>query len=248
MSRPSADLLQLLSGSLLFDATSDNIKSIVNAQANLYIPSELTLHTFCMKIPQPMVVVMFTWCGQNHESGKKYMQDILASMPPVAGNTVQEKSMVEHQEQIPLARLPYGSQRSLYLREISPRLVDIIQDVVKTMPAESNLGWSMTTMADHPGMPPNTFGVDSHILFSFADTASEEKLLQAAQQWTDELYERLRSSGEAAVMPGSYPPLTRPTDRSPEQLYGKKWERVKELKQKFDADNVFKWAAPKIVE
>lgn len=238
--------MQLLSGSLLFDATSDNIKAIVEAQADFDIPPELTLHNFCMKLPQPMIVVMFTWCGQNQEQGKKCMEEMLASMPPVVANTVQEKSMVEHQEQVPLPYRPYGGQRSIYLSEMSPRLVDIIQDAVKSMPAESNLGWSMTTTAGRPGMPPNTFGVDSHMLFSFADTVSEESLLQAAQKWTDELHEQLRSSGEAAVMLGSYPPLTRSTDRSPEQLYGKKWEKVKELKQKFDPDNVFKWAAPKI--
>ena len=99
-----------------------------------------------------------------------------------------------------------------------------------------------------PTNTAHTFGgPDSHILLNFTDMVSEAHALPAAKEWNDKVYERLRNSGDAAILDGSYPALTRPDDRSAEQLYGDKWPRVRVLKQKYDPFNVFKHTAPTII-
>lgn len=231
---------------LMFEATAENVNAIIAAEANIDIPKCLTTHHFILKLQQRMLAIMFTWSDPDHGKAQSYLQDFLNVLPPVMANTIQTKTLTKHFEDVPLHCLPWGGQRSLYLSHMSAPVVDILMDALSRMPDEPNMGWSMTLQADPPGAPPNCFGVGTHIMLSFSDMVPEERLLAPAREWNNALFEKLIDSGDPALMGGSYPPLTRPGDKTPEELFGKKWARAKALKEKYDPQNVFKYAVPKM--
>lgn len=231
---------------LLFDANAENVKAVVKAQESFAIPKCATLHNFILPMQERMLAIMFTWSDPDHERGKAYLQEFIEILPPIKMNTVSTKSPAQHNEQVPMRCLPWGGQRSIYIKEMSQGIIDILMAAFRVMPDTVNIGWSMEVAIDHKSCLPNCFGVGNHIMLSFADMVPEESLLKEARAWNDALYTRLRESGESAIMEGSYPPLTRPDDRSAEQLFGDKWQRVRDLKTKYDSGNVFGHGAPKI--
>lgn len=194
-----------------------------------------------------MLGISYTWGDPDHDKGNDNLQKLIDVLPPVKVNTVATKSCVEHQQQVQIPCLPWGGQRSIYVKTMTPKIIGMLLDAMPNMPASVNISCSMDIVIDHNTCPPNCFGASSHMLLTFADTVSEEGLLEEASAWSDKLYASLRGSGDSALLEGSYPPLTRPDDRTAAQLFGDKWARVRELKRKYDPANVFKNVAPNIV-
>lgn len=230
---------------MLFDATPDSVKAVIAAEAKLDMPKCLTMHHFLMTIKGQKIAVFFNWEDADLEKGKKYLEDFLAVMPPLKMSTVGHKTLTEHFEGLPVHLPRWGGQRSLYVKEMSPGIVDIVLEAMEGMPNDVNIAWTMPTKFDETS-PPNCFGGDSAINLSFTDMAHEEKDYAPAKEWADALYGKLRASGDAALLEGSYPPLTPTADRTAAQMFGDKWARAKELKNKYDPDNVFKFAVPRM--
>lgn len=231
---------------IAFDASRETIDALIAAGAKLEIPKALHFHHIILQMPKPSLAVFFTWAGDDLQLGQQHLAQFLAEMPPPRINTVKAKSVTEHYEAIPRVSLPWGSQRSVHVKAMSSGVVDIVMDAVETMRPGVNIAWTMKHTVDHASTAPNCFGVGGHILLSSSDMVSEESLLPAAAKWNEELYQRLRSSGDEAILESSYASLTRTEDRTAEQLFGDKWPRARELKARYDAGNVFKHAVPKM--
>ena len=199
-----------------------------------------------MKSDQHAVGILYTWMSPNHGEGRRFLGDFLSQLPPAAANTVESKTLTQHYQDVPKLTLPYGGQRTFYVTEMSNTIVDMVTEALKDMPPGLSLGWTMATHANGPNAPPNCFGAGSHTLLSFTDMVPDEHLLGPATRWNNALYDKMRGSGDPAILEGSYPPLTRPGDRTAEQLFGDKWARAAELKAKYDPDNVFRFAVPRM--
>ncbi|KAG9256565.1 uncharacterized protein F5Z01DRAFT_634147 [Emericellopsis atlantica] len=236
---------QLLSGMVMFEANPENVHAIVEAEAELEVPKEATMHYFIIDAGGRSVAMSFTWASDNHEKGKEFLDRLLTRLPPPKMNMVASKSLVGYFDSVRPPCLPWGCQRSIYVKELSTGLINILMDSLKVIPPQVNIAWSMTIQAQRAQSPPNCFGAATHMLLSFSDMTSSEDALAAARSWNDELYTKLRGSGDEALLDGSYPPLTRPADRTAEQLFGNKWPRARELKETFDPENVYKWAVPR---
>ncbi|KAH8879287.1 FAD-binding domain-containing protein, partial [Thozetella sp. PMI_491] len=237
---------QLLTGFLVLDATPENIKAVDAVEAKFDMPRGLTLHNFFMSMPAPSLVVIFTWSDPNLERGQQVLDSLVTALPPIKMNTVKAQMPTEYQKGLPAFCYPWGGQRSIYIRKMTPKILEILTEALKTMPGECNMGWSCKISLDSPSIPKNCFGTESHVFLSFSYLVMEEKNLAAANAWNKSLYEELRSCGDDAILEGSYPPLTPPEDRTAAQLFGEKWERAKELKAIFDPQNVFKFAVPQM--
>ena len=229
---------------LVLEASAENVNAVLAAEDKLGIPKPLTVHHFILKNPNKSLIILFTWGSPDHDKGHEYLDTFTAELPGIQMKTVDAKTVIEQQESAMHPCLPWGGQRSIYIKEMTPDVVKMVMEALDTMPQDVNMGWSMTTTG--ASTPANTFGAGTHILFSFSDLVSEESRLPEARKWNDALYDRMRSSGSSAIMEGSYPPLTRPGDRSAEQLFGEKYPRARALKGKFDPENVFKYAVPRM--
>lgn len=230
------------------DYSAENMHAVVSAGGNFKFPKAATIHNFVLQIPTPVLAAMIVYAEDNEEQCESFLQDFISHLPRVKMNTVAWKTIIQQMEQVPIHCAAYGGQRSINVTDMSAKITDIAIGAIGRMPKEVNFGWSMKTPVGRQNNASHTFGgPDSHILINFSDMVSEEHSLSAAKGWNDELYEDLRGCGDAAILEGSYPALTRPDDRSAEQLYGDKWLRVKELKHKYDPEGMFKHASPAII-
>lgn len=230
------------------DYSAENMHAVVTAGGNFQFPKAATVHNFVLQMPIPALAVMVVYAEDSEEQCESVLQDFISYLPQVNMNTVARKTIIQQMAQVPIHRPAYGGQRSIYVTDMSAQITDIAIGAIGRMPPEVNFGWSMKTPVGRQNNASHTFGgPDSHILVSLSDMVSDEHSLPAATSWNDELYEDLRGCGDAAILAGSYPALTRPNDRSAEQLYGDKWFRVKKLKQKYDPEGVFKHTSPAII-
>jgi hypothetical protein len=243
----SADIeWQLFSGMIIFDFSRETVEAVMKTEAKLGIPKCLELHHFILQMPTRKLAVFFTWADGDPAGGQAYLDKYMADLPQPWKNSVATKTVVEHYEAVPSIMLPYGGQRSAYLRTMPPAIVDILMDAAEAMPAGVNLSWTMSHELDRSRMVPNTFGEDTHIFLSWSDMVPEESMLPAARAWNDGLYEKLWASKSDALLETAYAALSRTEDRTAEQLFGDRWSRARELKDKFDPDNVFKYAVPRM--
>ena len=78
------------------------------------------------------------------------------------------------------------------------------------------------------------------VIGSVADPSN----LQESDAWATEFCDALRHTGKA--MEESYISVTGPGFRTLAQVYGKQWEELKRLKEKYDPNGVFDLAIPMI--
>lgn len=231
---------------IIMPATPDNIKETMAAEAKLGIPNCLTVHHFITQMQGRVLVIFFTWSDPDLEKGQQFVESFVAALPPVMMNTVKEKTLFTHYAEMPNMCLPWGGQRSLTIKELSTNIFDILMEAMDVMPPGVNITWTDVIEANEVTGPKNCHGSGRHILLSFSDMVAEENQLAPARAWNNALYNKLRASGDDAILEPSYPALTRPEDKTPQQLFGKKWSRVTELKEKHDPNNVFKYAVPRM--
>lgn len=240
------DREKVLSGMVMLDCTLENIDAVAAAEQKFTIPKELTFHHFVLQLQSRVLGIMTTWASSDHDKGQKVIDDFIAHLPPVKMNTIASKSITEHFEAVPVHNAPWGAQRSIYIRDMTPSLARMFNEALKTLPEDVNMSWTGKVHIDHDTAPKNCFGVGSHCLLTFSDMVNKEESLEKAREWNDGVYKMFRESGDQAVLEGSYPPLARPGDRTPEQLFGEKLGRAKELKTKYDPEGVFKHAVPRM--
>lgn len=231
----------------MLECTPENIDAVISAEATFSIPKELTIHHFILQIQDRVIAIMTTWGSPDHEKGQKVIDDFIAHLPPIKMSTIASKTVPQHFEAVPMHDAPWGAQRSMYIKDMTPSLSKMFNEALKTMPGDVNMSWSGKVHIDHDTAPRNCFGVGTHCLLTFSDMVTKEESFEGARRWNDGVYKMLRESGDEAILEGSYPPLTRPADRTPEQLFGDKFAMVKELKSKFDPDGVFKHAVPRVL-
>ena len=236
----------MFSGMLLFDATPENVNKIVAAGNAITIPKAVTLHHFILQLQSRMLATMFTWANGDIPAGQKFLGEYISLMPELRHNTVSEKSLTQHCDAVPLKCLPWGGQHSVNIQSMSPQIIDLLMDALKTMPDEVNIGWSAPVTIDPEMLAKSCWGAGSHIFLSFADTVSQEEFLEEATRWTGDLFRKLRASKDPAVMRGGYVSLTKPGDITEKEILGERWDKAKELKSKFDRRHVFKYAIPRL--
>ncbi|KAH8651300.1 hypothetical protein BX600DRAFT_554160 [Xylariales sp. PMI_506] len=240
----------LLSGALIYQSSDigGTIRAYYEAEKSLQIPVPLSLHHFINMDPETSIfslVVLWTWADDDHEAGRKYLDIFLKTIPPAAINTVSSATVIQHQERMPIPCPPWGGQRSIYLREMTTEILDIIIESLKAMPKESGLNVSWSDSIPQASVA-NCFGAGRHVFFSSSSMVFQKENRELAEQWNKGLVERIRSSGDGAVMSGAYASLNPPGERTPGQIFGEAWHTVQELKTKYDPDNIFRYAYPTI--
>lgn len=179
--------------------------------------------------------------------GQAVLQAWKDATPPMIACTVEAVSQRKQQQRMPVACGAKGGQRSLYLRRLpttegnDPVLAAVLE-AIDSMPTDagSNISWSGMITVDPKKAPANCFAPgSSHCFFSCSFLVFDAKNADEADMWCSGLIKQVRSTAKDALIDGGYPALNPTTERTAAQLYGDKWPRVKELKSKYDPNNLF---------
>jgi FAD/FMN-containing dehydrogenase len=110
---------------------------------------------------------------------------------------------------------------------------------LRGMPRDPMVNVSWTEVAIDPGVK-HCIGVGaSHVFLSASHFVSDVKNREAADAWSRGLFEAVRNGAYDAAHPG----LTR--EKTLEEQLGCKAARARELKARYDPNNVFRYAVPR---
>ncbi|KAK1853418.1 d-lactate dehydrogenase [Colletotrichum chrysophilum] len=220
----------------------------------LPMPKELTIHNFISWQAQGGVVfsVIWTWTG-DIEKGQACLQSWKDNTPPLLASTVEVLPDKIRQQNMPPPCPLKGGQRNCFLARLptsdaGDELAAAILDAAEAMPRTMgpNIAWGGMVDIDAATVPPNCFVDKSHSYFSCSYQHPTEEYAEDVIAWSKSLIARLRSLGEDTVLDRGYPATNPPGERGAAELYGEKWNRVKELKMKYDPTNLFSHAYPNI--
>ncbi|KAF5500631.1 FAD-linked oxidoreductase aurO [Colletotrichum siamense] len=245
-----------LGGFLIFESSDirKTLEAYFEATTKLPMPKELTIHNFISWQAQGGVVfsVIWTWTG-DIEEGQACLQSWKDNAPPLLASTVEVLPDKVRQQNMPPPCPLKGGQRNCFLTrlptsdagdELAAAILDAAEAMPKTM--GPNIAWGGLVDIDAATMPPNCFVDKSHSYFSCSYQHPTEEYAEDVIAWSKSLIARPRSLGGDTVLDSGYPATNPPGERSAAELYGEKWNRVKELKMKYDPTNVFSHAYPKI--
>jgi hypothetical protein len=218
--------------------------------SELDIPRPLTTHMFIMNIPAlggPHFMVFWTWADADHEAGKAYLEKFLAATPPVKINPVASKSLAENYASMPPDHnTPWGGMRTQYFAKMTPELTEAIIASLQTMPDDPmvNINWTGDVPID-PKLK-HCIGVGpSHVFLSASFFVADVRNKDGANAWNRDLFKAARKAGSPVLLEASHPGLTPLGEKTLQQHLGSKAARGRELKARYDPDNVFSFALPR---
>jgi hypothetical protein len=194
----------------------------------------------------PHLTVFWTWADADHEMGKRYLEKFIAATPPVKINPVQSKTLSQHYAALPNQNAPWGGVRTQYFSEMTPVLVETFAKALESIPNDPmcHLSWSGNVPID-PKLK-HCIGVgQSHILFWLSFFASDVKNKDIADRWGRDVLNAARSAGASVLLEAAHPGLTPLGEKTIEQQLGSKAARGRELKSRYDPENVFGLALPR---
>lgn len=258
--------LQLLAGLIILDSSekgvaktfADFMTSFQFLHASGQIPPQAAVQPVVVNHPQmgQTILVTFVWSSPDHGKGKLLLKDLLV-LAPVAMQTVAETSLPDWLKVLN-AFCPYGvfgSDRSVSFRQLTPNVLAIIGRHLKKMPSDAATVFAVHLLSR---TSPSVMDLDlracscfneearqEHFVLELIGSALEQRKLPQSQKWIKDMYDELKASGEA--MAGTYVPFANPEDAGLDQMFGAKWEKLRELKQKLDPKGIFRNSIPQLV-
>lgn len=204
---------------------------------------------FVMNIPPvsgPQLMVFWTWADADHETGKQYLDKFVAATPPMKVNSVQSKTLPQHYAALQDHNAPWGGMRTQYFSKMTSALIETIVTALETIPNDPmcHLSWS----GDIPINPKlkHLIGVgQSHIFFWSSFFTSDARNKDIAETWNRDLFKAARHAGASVLLEAAHPGLTPSGEKTLEQHLGSKAGKGRELKSRYDPENVFSLALPR---
>ncbi|KAH8168402.1 FAD binding domain-containing protein [Sarocladium implicatum] len=239
---------KFLTGPVIVDGSDANIRA-VSATTTSLEPNKAVLQNILMLDMVQMksldLTTSFAWYGDDLKEGHELLDNYVKAVSPVKANMVKESTAAEFLGRM-YPQLPFGGVRSACVTDVDAEILDIIVESMKTKPTWGNVTWTGGYKVDHDKLPSNCFGPGDHAFVTFGDIAPDSESHETAKKWSDSLDEALKKA--KAFTACSYPPLTKPGTRTAKEMLGDKYERAMELKRKYDPENVFRHALPRLVD
>ncbi|KAF7327939.1 FAD-binding domain-containing protein [Mycena kentingensis (nom. inval.)] len=251
---------KFFSGSLLFDSSdiAATFRTYTTKLAELTaaepLPLALDLSPLIINTPMGrLFAVTVSWCDGDEAAGRAWAAKI-AAMGTVIHNDFGPLSLsglfANTAKAIPTQTFGVGS-RSVSMRKLSPGIVETMSKHLALMPSDFGAGVifhelrgksaAVTESSVFAAREPHYM---IELVGSVLDSANVDKVKTWVTAYADELTEAARASGDLLEAP--WVPMTSDDRIDLKRLYGGNYETVVELKRKFDKDNFFKYALPKI--
>jgi hypothetical protein len=252
---------QLLEGTILFDST-DIAKVFVEfnaAHQHLLetedIPPELTLQQIAVNAPHGRFFgVKFTWSGSDIENGQRWSAKI-ASLAPVLMNAVAVTTIpawfADSRAQVPDSL--YGTSFTHNVKAITPAVAEVIGRNLARMPNDPGAMFSMHQLRG-PSVGKQSHGSvfatrEPHYMLELLGFSTKESLTEASGAWAARLFEDILHADLGNVLPTAYVSLSNSAQASSANefialSYGSEGEKVRELKKRFDPENLFRLTVP----
>jgi hypothetical protein len=252
---------QVLAGMIIFDS-QDIISAYKNFNAGYQalledgsVPLELGVYQFIMNTPHGRAFSLtLVWSSEDHDTGRAIIAKI-AALGPVMMNTVEPKTIADHIDfigtQVP--QRAYGTCQTVSIRKLNEDATEILGRAFEKMPSSFGTSLGVHELRG-PSAAPNPKSVfasrEPHFMLELISLVAKEEEVNESIEWATSLKNELLQMDPSNLLSGTYISVTRPGDVPLSKIYGpgSNFETLLGLKRKYDPQNVFSLAVPRLVE
>ncbi|KAI0403717.1 hypothetical protein F4802DRAFT_284314 [Xylaria palmicola] len=213
------------------------------------LPRALQLQPFGIELPGlgKVLAIGATWADADQEEGKKWF-DKIAALAPCIMNNPESKSMSAFTafNETLVVYGSYGRSMTLNLSRYSAKTAEVLAKYTDLIPG-GGIALSVHSLRAPEPSEESVFGsrVD-HIMLEVISLTGVRELEAKGEEWGSNFLRELRETDPENVLTSSYVSLRGHAESDYKEIYGPHYEKLVALKRKYDPDNVFKYAVPRL--
>ncbi|KAI6778747.1 6-hydroxy-D-nicotine oxidase [Emericellopsis cladophorae] len=240
----------------IVDAEADLLKGIRGAGPIFGPIVELTIKVypldkiFAMDFPGAGKVLSAipTWASEDHDEGRKWIEKV-ASLGTCIMNTTDAKTpatYAEDNEKLAPYGV-YGRSFTLNVREFTEETSRVLAEYSEQVPS-GNCMISVHSLRLPKENEDSVFGArEVHHMVEMVSMGVDPALEAQATTWGQALQNALRERDSGNILDSAYISLLDYDDANVEKIYNKHLDTLVGLKKKYDPENVFHHAAPRLL-
>jgi hypothetical protein len=196
----------------------------------------------------------FMWSSEDVATGATWLAKF-ETLGTVLMNTVAVTKIPDwlHASAAFIPTNVFGKSRTHNLRELSSEVAAMIGSSLEKMPSDSATMFSIHELRG-PSAVENAKSVFAtrvpHFMLEILGIASTKENRDKSLEWATEIWKAVGQMDNDILLPGTYislDPQDLPSDSFPlSKIYGSNDQEVLSLKRKYDPDNVFDLAVPRL--
>ncbi|KAI0904865.1 hypothetical protein F4823DRAFT_169029 [Ustulina deusta] len=213
------------------------------------IPRALQLQPFGIELPGlgKVLAIGATWADADQEEGKKWFGKI-AALGNCIMNNPEPKSVsafAAFNESL-VVYGSYGRAYTLNLRKYSAKTAEVLAKYTSLIPG-GGIAISVHSLRAPAASTESVFGSRfDHLMLELVAMTGVQDLEAKGAEWSRGLLQELREVDAENVVESSYVSLLADEDSDHKKIYGPHYDKLVALKKKYDPDNVFKYAVPRL--
>jgi hypothetical protein len=231
------------------------IAPIKHSQEGEAIPLDLDVQQFVFAGPQGKAfAIAVVWASDDHDAGRTCIAKIEA-LGTVVVNSVQPTTIADY-VQVMVSQLPrstYGLCRTISARKWSKETSHILARGIDSIPSTSGTAYTLHELHG-PSASPNPDSIfgsrEPHFMLEFISIVENEEDAKESEEWGTNLKNEILQKDPENVLLGTYISVTQPGDVPLSKIYSleSNYQTLLDLKRKFDPQNVFNLAIPRLLE
>ena len=214
------------------------------------LPGALGVQPSIVNTPMgKLFVAGFMWSSSDLVEGRRYLNEI-SSYGNVIQSTVELTTLPEWMKasEAFVPKAAYGSVCCVSLRELTDEVNDIVIEQVEEMPDDPAVMLSFHQLRGRSAFADleSVFGTQTpHYCIELIGASVHSQKAKANWDWAAKIRKALQQTDLKNVIPATYISLTPPNDSNSKTIFGEHWQKLVDIKQRYDPNNVFKHALPK---
>lgn len=246
----------MLVGTLIFESSDmqSTWEALTSGIASLgEVPSALKLQLFAMEFPGlgKVLAAIVTWASDDHAEGRKLIDKVVTFGKCIVNATEAKTTAQYGQDNEKLVTYGvYGRSYTLNLKKWTPTSVKILAKYSATVPSGNVMIWTHSLRTrDSTAHETSVFGArEDHHVIEIVSMTTDPALQETASTWGQGLLMELKEhEDQANILDSAYLPLLDHGDVDLQKIYGRHLDTIRMLKKKYDPQNVFKYAAPRMI-
>ncbi|KAI0189765.1 hypothetical protein EV127DRAFT_340548 [Xylaria flabelliformis] len=212
-------------------------------------PRALQLQTFGIELPElgKVLAVSATWADDDQVEGEKWLNKVAGF-----GNCLiydPEPISVSAFTAFNDSLLVYGSWGRGYtinVKAYTPKTAEVLAKYTGLIPG-GGIAISVHTLRAPASSEESVFGSRfDHLMIELVAMTGVQDLEAKGAEWSQAFLKELKDSDPLNILESAYVSLLGNDDSDYKAIYGEHYNKLLELKQSYDPDNVFKYAVPRL--
>lgn len=213
------------------------------------LPRALQLQLFGIELPGlgKVFAVGATWADSDQEEGKKWFAKIAALGTCIMNNPEPKtvSAFTAFNETL-VVYGSYGQTFTLNLGKHTKTTAEVLAKYTGLIPG-GGIAFSIHSLRAPAGNKESVFGTRvDHLMLEVIAITPVQGLEAKGAEWARSLVQELKELDPDNVLDSLYVSLVCEDDSDYKLMYGSHYDKLVGLKKKYDPDNVFKYAVPRL--